>query len=184
MVVLSASSYGRNSQKPDRFSWIDDANGVYTAKDTHRLLCEGEVEFSMHKHSGTRLPPSTAKKNLLAHAQISALDFGQEASAHPIGSYGVCFTFLQEEDTVDHVLMQCPYSRRVWFECLVAASAGLNIFEPGRDSSSESRWSVARELVHKKDRKGFDTLVILMSWLLWKQRNTRIFNNISQQCNV
>jgi hypothetical protein len=25
--------------------------------------------------------------------------------------------------------------------------------------------------------KGFDTLVVLISWLIWKQRNDRVFNN-------
>jgi hypothetical protein len=38
--------------------------------------------------------------------------------------------------------------------------------------------------VHKKDRRGFDALVILTAWMLWKQRNARVFNNDRQQCNV
>jgi hypothetical protein len=35
-----------------------------------------------------------------------------------------------------------------------------------------------------KDMRGFDTLVLLTAWLLWKQRNARVFNNMPQQCNV
>jgi hypothetical protein len=46
-----------------------------------------------------------------------------------------CYRCLQEEDTVDHILTQCPYARQVWFDVL--CSAGLNIQEPGLDSNLE-----------------------------------------------
>jgi hypothetical protein len=75
--------------------------------------------------------------------------------------------------------MRCPYARQVWFGCITAA--GLNIVEPNRDSSLESWWSSARELVRKKDRKSFDTLVILIAWHIWKQRNARVFGNTPLQ---
>lgn len=29
-------------------------------------------------------------------------------------------------------------------------------------------------------RKGFDSLVLLVAWLLWKQRNSRVFWNLSR----
>jgi hypothetical protein len=75
--------------------------------------------------------------------------------------------------------MRCPYARQVWFGCITAA--GLSIVEPNRDSSLESWWSSARELVRRKDRKSFDTLVILIAWQIWKQRNARVFGNIQLQ---
>jgi hypothetical protein len=78
--------------------------------------------------------------------------------------------------------MRCPFARQTWFECLGAA--GLNIVEPSLDSTLEAWWEAARQLVHKKDRRGFDALVMLTAWMLWKQRNARVFNNVRQQCNV
>jgi hypothetical protein len=39
-------------------------------------------------------------------------------------------------------------------------------------------------LVCKKDRKSFDTLVLLTAWRLWKQRNARVFGNTAEQCNT
>jgi hypothetical protein len=35
-----------------------------------------------------------------------------------------------------------------------------------------------------KEMRGFDTLVLLTAWLLWKQWNARVFNNMPQQCSV
>ena len=42
----------------------------------------------------------------------------------------------------------------------------------------------ARSRVRRKDRHRFDSLVILVAWLLWKQRNARVFGNIRDQCTV
>jgi hypothetical protein len=52
------------------------------------------------------------------------------------------------------------------------------------DSTLKAWWEAERQLVHKKDRRGFDALVMLTAWMLWKQRNARVFNNVRQQCNV
>jgi hypothetical protein len=63
-------------------------------------------------------------------------------------------------------------------------AAGLNIVEPNRDCTLQAWWDSARKLVHRRDRKGFDSLVMLTAWMLWKQRNARVFNEVRQQCNV
>ncbi|KAI4997334.1 hypothetical protein ZWY2020_052676 [Hordeum vulgare] len=36
-------------------------------------------------------------------------------------------------------------------------------------------WQMARKRITKRTRKGFDTLVMLVSWSLWKKRNDRVF---------
>lgn len=37
-------------------------------------------------------------------------------------------------------------------------------------------WLKERGKFHKADKRGFDTLVIAVTWSLWKQRNARVFN--------
>jgi hypothetical protein len=83
-----------------------------------------------------------------------------------------CYTCLQEEDKVDHILTQCPYARYVWFDVL--RSASLNIQE-------ERWWTEVRKRVGKLDRKRFDSVVIITSWTLWKQKNARVFGNARGQ---
>ncbi|KAK1617070.1 hypothetical protein QYE76_022587 [Lolium multiflorum] len=90
-----------------------------------------------------------------------------------------CYTCLQEEDTVDHILTQCPYARQVWFDVL--RIAGPNIQEPGLDANLERWWTEARKRVRKLDRKRFDSMVIITAWTLWKQRNARVFGNAREQ---
>jgi hypothetical protein len=52
------------------------------------------------------------------------------------------------------------------------------------DSQLEPWWLTARARVRQADRRRFDTMVVLTAWMLWKQRNSRVFNNISHQCNA
>ena len=37
-------------------------------------------------------------------------------------------------------------------------------------------WTHSRKRLQKADKKCFDSLVILTSWIIWKERNNRIFD--------
>jgi hypothetical protein len=39
----------------------------------------------------------------------------------------------------------------------------------------------ARKRVRKIDRRRFDSMVIITTWTLWKQRNSRVFGNAREQ---
>jgi hypothetical protein len=43
--------------------------------------------------------------------------------------------------------------------------------------------SIKGVLVATKDRRKFDTLIILVAWMLWKQRNAVVFGNTRDQCS-
>jgi hypothetical protein len=172
----------REHTEPDKFSWTGANNGQYTAKSTYKMLWQGTQEYAMYKPIWRSYTPLKCKI------------FGWLALKHRLWTsdrrhrHGLqdqtsaCFTCLQEEDTVEHILVQCPYARQTWFECFIAA--GLNIREPTTESKFEDWWSCARELVAPKNRRGFDTLALLIAWSLWKQRNARAFNNQQRQLTV
>jgi hypothetical protein len=73
---------------------------------------------------------------------------------------------------MDHILVQCAYATQVWYYCL--QSVHLQITIPEVTSTWESWWSEARNRVQANDRSRFDTLVILVTWTLWKQRNASV----------
>jgi hypothetical protein len=68
---------------------------------------------------------------------------------------------------VDHVIIQYTYTRQVWHICLL--SFGLQIQPPQLDDSWEEWWLRVRGQVQAKDGRKFDTLVILVAWMLWKR---------------
>jgi nuclear pore complex protein Nup210 len=55
---------------------------------------------------------------------------------------------------------------------------------PHLTESLEDWWLRARRVVQKSDRRRFDSLVILVAWTLWKQRNARVFGNVRIQLNT
>lgn len=83
---------------------------------------------------------------------------------------------------VDHIPTQCVYARETWHKCLAALN--IQIAAPTTNDCLEEWWSTARQPLPKTLRKGFDSVVILISWSLWKQRNARMFHNGEQQHSV
>jgi hypothetical protein len=48
----------------------------------------------------------------------------------------------------------------------------------------QSWWSQTRAHFQSKETRGFDSLVVLVSWRLWRQRNARCFQNTQKQYSV
>ena len=85
---------------------------------------------------------------------------------------------MQDEDNVDHILLQCPYAREVWYNTWDT----LQINTPPSTSTETTLewWLRARKSFQGPDRRGFDTTVTAVLWALWKQRNARVFNRGEQ----
>jgi hypothetical protein len=169
----------RREQEADKFIWKGAASGTYNAKDTYDMLCHGSVLDGSHEQVWRSKAP--LKHKIFAWLALrNRLWTAERRFKHGLQAQrSARFTCLQEEDTVDHIIIQCPYSRMVWFRCLQVA--GLQIDQPQMDNTFEEWWSRTRRIIHGRDRRRFDAFVILIARTLWKQRNARVFGNIQQQ---
>jgi hypothetical protein len=57
---------------------------------------------------------------------------------------------------------------------------GFQHLRPNGDSSLVDWWQQAWAEVPESFRRGFDSLVLLVTWEVWKERNRRTFNNNSK----
>ena len=89
----------------------------------------------------------------------------------------VCALCDQEQETAQHLTGECVFAREVWY--MVLAPIGLELLTPQPGTSFLDWWSSRRILLGTACRKGFDSLTILGSWCLWKERNRRVFNGVA-----
>jgi hypothetical protein len=92
---------------------------------------------------------------------------------HHMADNATCGLCSQLDESINHLLLGCSYSREVW-ACLLAGP-GLHRLCPSGDNCLADWWASCRKKVPRCLRKGFD------SWLLWEECNGRIFNNAMKQ---
>ena len=74
--------------------------------------------------------------------------------------------------TIDHLLIACPFSWEIWFKVL--HKVGWDSVAPNIQSHKFVVWSAdVRKQIQKAGRCCFDSLVVLVCWLL---RNDRTFD--------
>ena len=94
---------------------------------------------------------------------------------HGLQSDDTCVLCSQLPETIDHLLVGCPFSREIWFKVL--RWLGWEMVAPSTHTTNLSDWWLAaRKDVPKNGRNGFDSMVVLVCWLFWKERNNRTFD--------
>jgi hypothetical protein len=84
----------------------------------------------------------------------------------------------QEDETVQHILVSCVFARQVWVQIL--SLVGLQHLSPILgEGIFQEWWRLAERRVSAVMKKGFNTLVVLVAWWIWKHRNSCVFDGAS-----
>lgn len=73
------------------------------------------------------------------------------------------------QDSMDHILVGCAVVAKVWSHIL--SWINLPNCIPRGQSVFDGWWLQPRKLVRKNHRKGFDSFVILVAWMVSKECN-------------
>ena len=85
-----------------------------------------------------------------------------------------CLLRDQSTKTIDHLMVQCPTSRSIWFQLF--SEVGVQQFVLQVDSNLRGWWSSLTRCQPKARRKGLATLSIACCRRLWLERNDRYFD--------
>jgi hypothetical protein len=118
---------------------------------------------------------------LVAHGRCWTADrLARKGLPHP----HLCLLCDQEEETLNHLLVSCVFSRDVWFQILKYVR--LQHLAPNHATSSFEDWwegvvAAPGDPTHKGLSKGLNSLIILGAWAIWNHRNRCVFNG-EQPC--
>ena len=89
----------------------------------------------------------------------------------------------QEQETIQHILCNCSFSRDFWH--LILSSIGFGNFTPiAAEQSFAAWWERVSKRVHRCKRRGFNSVIILGAWCLWLSRNRAVFDGVSPSINL
>jgi hypothetical protein len=88
---------------------------------------------------------------------------------------GICPLCELANESINHLLLQCPYARGVWFRVLW--QQGLHRLTPSPHDVLRDLWPAAIATVVTKSHKDFNSLCILIMHAVWLECNARIFDN-------
>lgn len=90
----------------------------------------------------------------------------------------MCTLCGQEPETVSHLIIGCVFARQAWFALLHSLQLDTLMPEARNMTRTSLTGGCTSELVWSPwtgDRPLFDSMLLLIAWLLWKERNRRVF---------
>jgi hypothetical protein len=151
----------------------DSASGQFSTKLAYRTLLQGVTYFEPAERVWKSWAPSKCKffMWLVEHNRCWTSDkLAKRGMDHPER----CPLCDQHEETINHLLTACVFARQVWTGLLQAV--GLQELVPQQnDTVFEDWWRHSSQQVEGQARKGFNSLVILGAWVIWKHRNQCVF---------
>lgn len=162
---------------PDMFSWRLSADGRYSAASAY-----GAMFLGCSRPAGARVLWKTSAPPRVKFF-FWLLMYGKCWTAHRRWRHGLqdacsCVFCDQADETMDHLVLGCVFSREVWERCLAAYH--LHGLIRVQERNVMMWWLESRRPLPKEIRRAFDSLLFLVGWTLWKERNSRTFGGASR----
>lgn len=169
----------------DRFVWKWTSSGAYTASSAYRAFFFGRTVLAGAKLVWKAAVPQKLKFFFWL-ALHNRLWTAERRKRHGLQPEATCSLCDQEDESVDHLLSSCPVTREVWAWLL--GRVGFQHATPSDRSMLTDWWLNTRQAVPSGHRRAFDSAVIIVSWIVWNERNNRIFRgearSVPQMCTA
>lgn len=156
--------------------WKLTSDGLYSSSSAYQAFFLGRIKMFGAKELWATLAPPKVKLFfwLALHKRLWT---AERRRRHGLQQNDSCALCLQESETADHLLVACVFTRELWHRVLV--QTGYGHLAPGENTLLVEWWHAAWTEIPVTLRRGFDSLVLLTSWTVWKERSRRAFDGIS-----
>lgn len=166
----------------DCHTWRFEVSGKFTSKSAYRAFFQGSVVFEPWRRLWKTWAPGKCKIFIwlaIRNRCWTADRLSRRGLPHP----EQCVLCDQADENIQHILTSCVFAREFWFKIL--EPLGFSTCVPGRHEHHFAEWwrKVCKR-VPKDKRKGFNTVIIMGSWLLWKHRNACVFEGARPNVNA
>ena len=158
---------------PDQFRWKLSQSGSYSSKTAYAACFVGSIRFPPWRRIWKSWAPLRCKFFLwlAIKQQIWTAD---RLAKRGLPHHAACSLCDQEQETAQHLLLTCVFTRQCW--SLIFQHLNLAIAGPTTSTTSFlAWWSTTIKHVPKDHRKGLNSVIILVTWEIWKHRNACVF---------
>ncbi|CAM0945663.1 unnamed protein product [Alopecurus aequalis] len=165
----------------DSFQWIWTASKLFSAKSAYLAFYEGSIRWPLFSPIwGCKAP---LKFKLFAwKVAWDRCWTGVRRKKHGLTDVDTCPVCLQQSESIEHLLISCPYSRQVWFQVLL--SLNHPELSPTASSLLHPWWIRVVEGWPRAQTPKVKALVLLVLRSIWIERNNRVFKDKSRPVAV
>jgi hypothetical protein len=164
----------------DQHIWTPSSPGKYSTKSAYDRFFTGAVGFEPADQIWNTWAPSKCKFFLWL-AAINRCWTADRLARRVLDHPDKCPLCDQEDETVQYILVSCVFARGVWVQIL--SLVGLQHLSPILgEGIFQEWWRLAERRVSAVMKKGFNTLVVLVAWWIWKHRNSCVRWCLSKCC--
>ena len=160
----------------DQHIWHFFGHGTYSSKSAYDAFHTGSITFGPWQRVWKTWAPLRCKFFIwlaIKNKVRTADKLAKRGLPHP----AACPLCDQAEETVQHILVSCVFAWRAW--TLILHELGLPAIVPQPGCTRFSNWwCQSIKSVEKNLRKGLNSLIILVTWEIWKHRNECDFEGV------
>lgn len=164
----------------DTIIWRWTANGRYTARSLYRAITEAGLMRDRHAALWKFKVPPTVKIFIFLLLKNSLLTHDNMLRRNMRCNLPCTLCENCPVECAFHVFFLCPYAVHVWF--ILSRKVGFTLMHTGVDIQATWEFSIRNLGSRGGDwKKRGTSLMVCACWMMWKQRNSRIFSDERMQ---
>lgn len=156
----------------DIITWRWEPSGVYSARSAYKAFFVGSGTFPVGRLIWKAWAPMKVRffMWLACRDRLWKTARRQRRGLQDNAAWALCD---QETENVDHLFACCSFTQQIWHG--VSSLLRTQNQAPAQDATFIEWWLQNRRGFIARQRRRFDSSFMLVSWMIWKERNSRVF---------
>ncbi|KAM0901733.1 hypothetical protein ACQ4PT_019787 [Festuca glaucescens] len=159
---------------PDSFTWKFSASGRFDTKSAYLACFAGRTSLPAAKEVWASFV--SLKHKFFGWLAIQSRCWtADRLERRGLPNHGLCPFCQSASEDIDHLLLQCHYSRAIWFNLLWPC--GFLQLLPSPTDRIKDWWPRSSMTIAASSRRTFNSLCLLVMRAIWLERNAHVFED-------